>query len=51
MNVQGLAERDDQPGNPVVLQSCLACGGMHLVDRRSGHLIAQAIQQSPAEDD
>ena len=50
LNVQGLADGDGDAAGTFVAQSCMACGQMHLVDPRSGKLIAKAVDRQSQDD-
>lgn len=51
MHVQGLADSDANAAGTFLAQACMACGQMHLVDARSGKLLAEAIEKRQSQDD
>lgn len=46
-NVQGSFEETGSPLPTYVGQHCLACRGLHIVDPRNGHLLADRPPTSP----
>jgi len=53
LNVQGSVAEGDFEGQKYITQSCLACGGFHLVDPMTGKLPERQVlprQRTPKDD-
>jgi translation initiation factor 2 beta subunit (eIF-2beta)/eIF-5 len=49
MNVQGRSETADLPERSYVALDCLACGGVHPVNPRTGKLMSEETRRPPPE--
>ena len=49
LNVQGHMKAQDLPTQTYVMQNCPACGGMHLVNPRTGKLVSEETGTPPGK--